>query len=84
MPAPVATTRAWTANPRARDGVLVAEPELGERRAGGDAELGLDEVDAGDLLGDGVLDLDARVALDEEVLAASRATTRNSTVPALT
>ena len=54
---------------RGADRVLVAEAEVGERRAGGDAELGLDEVDAGDLLGDGVLDLDARVALDEEVLA---------------
>ena len=69
---------------RRADRVLVAEAELGERRAGGDAELGLDQVDAGHLLGDRVLDLDARVALDEEVLAASRATTRNSTVPALT
>ena len=36
---------------------------------GGDAELRLDQVDAGHLLGDRVLDLDARVALDEEVLA---------------
>jgi hypothetical protein len=37
-----------------------------------DAELGLDQVDAGDRFGDRVLDLDARVALDEIVLAALR------------
>ena len=42
---------------------------IGERRSRRDAELRLDEVDARHLLGDGVLDLDARVALDEEVLA---------------
>lgn len=37
----------------------------------GDPELGLDEVDVGDLLGDRVLDLDARVHLDEDVVAAA-------------
>ena len=37
--------------------------------AGGDAELLADEVDAGDLLGDGVLDLEAGVDLEEEELA---------------
>ena len=44
---------------------------LGEaqRLARGDAELLGDEVAAGDLLGDRVLDLDAAVALEEEVLA---------------
>ena len=31
----------------------------------GDADLRLDDIDAGDLLGDGVLDLDARIDLDE-------------------
>ena len=35
----------------------------------GDPELGADEVDAGDLLGDGVLDLEAGVHLEEEELA---------------
>ena len=35
----------------------------------GDPHLGDDEVDVGDLLGDGVLDLDARVHLDEDVAA---------------
>ena len=35
----------------------------------GDPHLGHDEVDVGDLLGDGVLDLDARVHLDEDVAA---------------
>ena len=36
------------------------------------------------LLGDGVLDLDARVHLDEDVPVARPVSTRNSTVPALT
>ena len=36
-----------------------------DARAGGDADLRLDEIDAGDALGDRVLDLDARVDLDE-------------------
>ena len=35
----------------------------------GDADLRLDDVDAGDHLGDGVLDLDARIDLDEVELA---------------
>ena len=34
-------------------------------RALGDADLRLDDVDAGDLLGHRVLDLDARIDLDE-------------------
>ena len=38
--------------------------------AGGDAELPLDEVETGQLLGDGMLDLDAGVELEEEQLAA--------------
>ena len=44
---------------------------LGEAEglAGGDAELQLDEVDAGDQLGDGVLDLEAGVHLEEVELA---------------
>ena len=48
---------------------LLGQPEVGERLAGGDAQLGLDEVDVGDLLGHRVLDLDARVHLDEDVVA---------------
>ena len=69
-PAPVATTRACTAKPRGgADRALIAEAERRQRRAGGDAELRLDQIDARHLLGDRVLDLDARVALDEEVLA---------------
>jgi hypothetical protein len=47
-----------------------------------DQDLRLDDVDAGDLLGHRVLDLDARVDLDEVELARV-ASTRNSTVPAL-
>ncbi len=54
---------------RCTDRALVAEAERGKRGAGGDPELRLDEVDAGDLLGDRMFDLNARVALDEEVLA---------------
>ena len=49
--------------------LLVGQAQRGQRSAGGDAELRLDQVEAHDLLGDGVLDLDARIALDEEVLA---------------
>ena len=51
--------------------VLVGEADLGvgQRLALGDQDLALDEVDAGDDLGDGVLDLDARVDLDEVELA---------------
>ena len=53
------------------------EAEVGERLAGGDPHLRLHEVDVGDLLGHGVLDLDARVHLDEDVVAvAGRAGTR--------
>ena len=48
--------------------VSCAEAEFGERRAGGDEHLRLHEVDIGDLLGHGVLDLDTRVHLDEDVL----------------
>ena len=39
--------------------------EIDKRRAGRDLDLLVDEVDAGDHLGDGMLDLDARVHLDE-------------------
>ena len=46
------------------DGGLV-EAELGEARAAGQSQLGLDEVDPGHLLRDRVLDLDAGVGLDE-------------------
>src|SRR5699024_7890504 len=49
--------------------VLLVQADLVERLAGGDAHLRGDEVDIGDLLGHGVLDLDARVHLDEHVLA---------------
>ena len=47
--------------------VLLPVTELGERGPGGDLHLHDDEVDLGDLLGHGVLDLDARVHLDEDV-----------------
>ena len=49
--------------------LVLRELEVGERLARGDAHLGLDEIDVRDLLGHGVLDLDARVHLDEHDLA---------------
>ena len=49
-----------------------ADLGIGQRRALGDQDLALDDVDAGDRLGDGVLDLDARVDFDEVELAACR------------
>ena len=49
--------------------VLLVQAELGEGLPGRDPHLRLHEVDVGDLLGHGVLDLDARVHLDEDVLA---------------
>ena len=52
-----------------------------ERLARGDQNLLADEVDAGDELGDRVLDLDARVHLEEEVVAVR--SSRPSIVPAL-
>lgn len=48
---------------------VLGQPQVGETLAGGDTQLGLDEVDVGDLLGHRVLDLDARVHLDEDVVA---------------
>ncbi len=49
------------------EGVL-GQAEVRQGGAGGDEQLRGHEVDVGDLLGDGVLDLDARVHLDEHVL----------------
>ena len=51
-----------------RDRVLL-QAEVGQRRAARDAQLRLDQVDAGHLLGDGVLDLQAWVGLDEGEVA---------------
>ncbi len=49
--------------------LVLRQPQLGQGRAGGDPHLRLDEVDIGDLLGHGVLDLDAGVHLDEDPIA---------------
>ena len=48
------------------------------------AHLGLHKINVGDLLGDGVLDLDPWIHLDEDVLARTRpfGSIKNSTVPA--
>ena len=64
-------TRHCRANPWICDGRLVghADRRVGERRPAGDQDLTHHQVDAGDDLGDGVLDLDARVHLDEVELA---------------
>ena len=51
------------------DGLLVGEPQGLEAHARRDAELRLDEIDAGDLFRDRVFHLDARVAFDEVVVA---------------
>ena len=48
---------------------LLRQAEVREGLAAGDAQLRADQVDVGDLLGDRVLDLDARVHLDEHVAA---------------
>ena len=53
--------------------LLLVQAELGEGLPGCDAHLRLHEVDVGDLLGHRVLDLDARVHLDEDVLAGALA-----------
>ena len=65
---PIRRTRgAISSVPSLRDRVL-REPDLLEPLAGGDPNLGLDEIDAGDDLSDSVLDLDAWVHLHEVVL----------------
>ncbi|GAB7302805.1 hypothetical protein MAFF212519_06560 [Clavibacter michiganensis] len=51
---------------------VLAEAELGEGLPRRDAHLRLHEVDVRHLLGHGVLDLDARVHLDEDVLPGAR------------
>src|SRR5438445_4785956 len=53
--------------PRQRDRLLRRQTGGGTAYAGpgGDPKLSLDDVDAGDFLGDGVLDLQTRFALDE-------------------
>ena len=48
---------------------LLRQAQVRQRRALRDAQLRAHEVDAGDLLGDRVLDLDARVHLEEDVAA---------------
>ncbi len=49
--------------------LLLADVLRLKARAGGDAHLRLDDIDLGDLLGDGVLHLHAGVHLDEDVAA---------------
>ena len=60
--------RHWSAAPRSTMSSW-RQPEVGERLAGRDPQLALHQVDVGDLLGHGVLDLDPRVHLDEDVVA---------------
>ena len=49
---------------------ILLQAKVFERLAVGDTHLTADQVDVGDLLGDSVLDLDARVHLDEDVVTA--------------
>ena len=74
--------RHCSATPRWRS-VSWRSPRSSRRRAARDEQLRAHEVDVRRLLGHGVLDLDARVHLDEHVPAVSPST-RNSTVPAFT
>ena len=60
--------RHCSAAPRSCD-ACPGQAEVGERLAGRDPQLGLHQVDVGDLLGHRVLDLDPRVHLDEDVVA---------------
>ena len=48
------------------------QTDRGEGVAGGQTNLGLDQIDPRDRLGDGVLDLQPGVGLDEEEVFASR------------
>src|ERR1019366_7474145 len=57
---------------RSSERSLIRDPQSFERLAGRDSKLRFDQVDAHDLLGDGMFDLDARVALDKKMLAAFR------------
>jgi len=65
--------RLYCISARRFDRPLIGNPQRLKGLAGRDAELGLDEVDPRDLLGYGVLHLDAGIALDKKVLAALRA-----------
>ena len=58
-------TRAWIAKPLGGRHIGLLEADRGQRLSAGDSELGADEVDAGHFLGHGVLDLDARIRLNE-------------------
>ena len=48
-----------------RGDLLLKQTELCKRGAAGDGDLCLDQIDAKDRLGHGVLDLQARISLDE-------------------
>ncbi len=53
--------------------ICLAQAKLIQGGTSGNSELRLHEVNIGDFFGDGVLDLDARVHFDEDVLAGIRA-----------
>ena len=52
---------------------ILGEIKITQALPGGNAHLGLDKINVSDLLGDGVLDLDPRIHLDEDVPARTRA-----------
>ena len=49
--------------------LVLGQAQLWQRLTRGDSHLTLDQVDIGDFFGDRVLDLNARVHLDEDVFA---------------
>ena len=68
--------RAWIAIAARRGNLLLREMQLGERLARREQQLRLHDIDAGDFFGHRMLDLQARIRLDERegrlALAASR------------
>jgi hypothetical protein len=78
--------RSWIAMPSGVGGLPSDRPSSTRLAPAAMLQLHLHEVDPGDLFGDGVLHLQARIGLDERelrVAAWAAASTRNSKVPTL-
>ena len=54
---------------RRADCVLITKTERGERFTRGETKLGLDHINTGDLFGDGMLNLNARITFNKKILA---------------
>ena len=54
---------------RRADCLLVTKTERGERFTRGETKLGLDHINTGDLFGDGMLNLNARITFNKKILA---------------